>query len=312
MSSSYDSAVVDTAMIEDARLLILPRGVRLLYFEALVWAKLRRTDGLIPRAALPRMTDEPDSADAADRLVQVGPWEAVPGGWQIVNFTLTQMSAVRVEAQQRAAAERYDRWRSEHPDHPRGKRNGVANGKSNANGNGPARPPSRPQGWRVEEAAGTPPEPPLRVDRRLCRRRFSVRSASSTSWTGTIITMRTAQPQERWRYDPPNRPSEQCRPVRDDAEISATRALPPKFALSSASEPLTARGLARLLEPYRVVPLRRRVDGHNLRGYFTADFFDAWQRHLTGEPKQAAHPEQAPPSSDETLPFVGDGVGVTQ
>ena len=153
VSSSYDSAVVDTAMIEDARLLVLPRGVRLLYFEALVWAKLRRTDGLIPRAALPRMTDEPDPADAADRLVQVGLWEAVPGGWQIVNFTSTQMSAVRVEAQQRAAAERYDRWRSEHPDHPRGKRNGVANGKTNANGNGPARPPSRPPA-RVEGGGG--------------------------------------------------------------------------------------------------------------------------------------------------------------
>ena len=149
MSSSYDSAVVDTAIIEDRRMLALSRGVRLLYFEALVWAKLRRTDGLIPRGALQRMTDEPEPAVAADQLMEVGLWESAPSGWQIVSFTDTQMSAARVEAQQRAASERYDRWRSEHPDHPRGKRNGVANEAANANGNGPARPPSRPPA-RVE------------------------------------------------------------------------------------------------------------------------------------------------------------------
>ena len=70
-------------------------------------------------------------------------------------------------------------------------------------------------------------------------------------------------------------------------------------------KPLTARGLARLLEPYRVVPLRRRVDGHNLRGYFAVDFADAWQRYLPAEPEQVAQPEHARSPSDETLPLRG-------
>jgi hypothetical protein len=39
VSSSYDSALVDVAMIEDPRLLTLPRGVRLFHLEALVWSK---------------------------------------------------------------------------------------------------------------------------------------------------------------------------------------------------------------------------------------------------------------------------------
>jgi len=77
-------------------------------------------------------------------------------------------------------------------------------------------------------------------------------------------------------------------------------------------KPLTARGLARLLEPYRVVPLRRRVDGHNLRGYFTADFLDAWQRYLPGEPEQTEQADQSPVLSDESLPLAWDGAGVTQ
>jgi hypothetical protein len=46
-------------------------------------------------------------------------------------------------------------------------------------------------------------------------------------------------------------------------------------------KPLTARGLARLLEPYRVSPLNRRLPGEpRRRGYLRADFADAWVRYL--------------------------------
>lgn len=74
MSSSYDSALVDTAMIEDPALLTLPRGVRLLHLEALVWCKTRLTDGFVPTGALPRMTDENDAEEGADMLVGAGLW----------------------------------------------------------------------------------------------------------------------------------------------------------------------------------------------------------------------------------------------
>ncbi len=45
-------------------------------------------------------------------------------------------------------------------------------------------------------------------------------------------------------------------------------------------QPLSARGLARLLEPYRVRPLLRRVKGTPQRGYFAPEFRDAWARYL--------------------------------
>lgn len=45
-------------------------------------------------------------------------------------------------------------------------------------------------------------------------------------------------------------------------------------------KPLSARGLARLLEPYRVAPSQRRVGGEKSRGYFAADFEDAWARYV--------------------------------
>ena len=70
-------------------------------------------------------------------------WEAVDGGWQIAGFTDSQMSAERVKAQQDAAQARYDKWREVHPDHPRGKRNGVGNGVGNGSA---ARLPRPPEG----------------------------------------------------------------------------------------------------------------------------------------------------------------------
>ena len=47
-------------------------------------------------------------------------------------------------------------------------------------------------------------------------------------------------------------------------------------------KPLTSRGLAKLLAPYRVRPMQRRP-GHGsapLRGYFRSEFTDSWSRYL--------------------------------
>jgi hypothetical protein len=46
-------------------------------------------------------------------------------------------------------------------------------------------------------------------------------------------------------------------------------------------KPLSARGLAKLLEPYRVTPLLRRLDGQRSRGYFRSDLEDSFGRYLT-------------------------------
>jgi len=45
-------------------------------------------------------------------------------------------------------------------------------------------------------------------------------------------------------------------------------------------KPLTARGLAVLLEPIRIVPMQRRVGAERFRGYFRSDFEDAWPRYF--------------------------------
>ena len=64
--------------------------------------------------------------------------------------------------------------------------------------------------------------------------------------------------------------------------------------------PLSGRGLAKLLGPYRVMPIKRRVRGEQSRGYFRADFVDAWTRYV---------PESVP--SVPSVPAQGDGTDGT-
>lgn len=47
------------------------------------------------------------------------------------------------------------------------------------------------------------------------------------------------------------------------------------------SEPLTARGLAALLKPYRVKSRTVRVGGETSKGYARADLTDSWTRYVT-------------------------------
>jgi hypothetical protein len=44
---------------------------------------------------------------------------------------------------------------------------------------------------------------------------------------------------------------------------------------------LTPRGLAKLLHPYGVQPVQRRLGSRPIRGYFRADFVDVWKRYVT-------------------------------
>ena len=112
--SSYDAALVSTAMIEHPDLLELPRGVRYLYVEALIWSRLHHTDGAIPRHMPRHFSDEPDPDAAAAALVEAGRWAATTSGWTIVGFEDTQMTAERVAKRRADARARWDKFVAVH------------------------------------------------------------------------------------------------------------------------------------------------------------------------------------------------------
>ncbi|MEY2454070.1 MAG: hypothetical protein QOD92_3644 [Acidimicrobiaceae bacterium] len=106
-------AKFDDRCTSDPRLIGLPRGVRLLHFEAIVWSCAHLTDGTIQRHALHWLTDEPESESAVAQLVQAGLWAVADDGWEIVDFLADQPSAADVEKVRDLARER-QRKRRQH------------------------------------------------------------------------------------------------------------------------------------------------------------------------------------------------------
>lgn len=75
--------------------------------------------------------------------------------------------------------------------------------------------------------------------------------------------------------------------------------------------PLSARALAKLLGPYRIMPSLRRVHGAPSRGYFRSDFADAWTRYVPeAPPGTVTSVTSVTPEPDEPEP-VTDVTDVT-
>jgi len=105
-----------------------------------------------------------------------------------------------------------------------------------------------------------------------------------------------------------------CNSARGDRDVSGVGGRPVRIRASAAARtapwadwygsPLTGRGLAKLLGPYRVMPSQRRVRGEKSRGYFAVDFADAWARYVL-------LPSPAPGTSGTngtTVPLAGQSV----
>lgn len=82
----------------------------LVYLEGLAWLKRQRsTDGLIPKAIVPRLSDRKAPHRQAARLVAVGLWHDRGEHYELHDYTEHNAKAIRTSEARRAAAEK--RWR---------------------------------------------------------------------------------------------------------------------------------------------------------------------------------------------------------
>ncbi len=81
--NKLDQALIGDDELANPALLDLPRGVRLVHVEAIAYAARHHTDGTISRAALRRLTDEPDAEAAAALLAAAGIWQQTNAGWSL-------------------------------------------------------------------------------------------------------------------------------------------------------------------------------------------------------------------------------------
>lgn len=91
----------------------LPRSIRWLFTEVLVWANDNGTDGRFPRYALRYATDlsEDDAHAGLDELVKLGRLEVAEDGWWVSNWTEHQEKATVVRARQEQSLLDSKRWR---------------------------------------------------------------------------------------------------------------------------------------------------------------------------------------------------------
>lgn len=127
-----------------------------LYVCGLTYSNRYLTDGFVPSGQVRRMADVDDALGLADRLVEVGLWEVVEGGYLIHDYHGYQPSAEDVKREREETARRQAEYRAR-------KRNGASNGVTNDERSGaPARPVPGPVNPVPAPApAGNPsPQPP--------------------------------------------------------------------------------------------------------------------------------------------------------
>jgi hypothetical protein len=160
MTSSYDAAVIDDLILKHPDLIRAGRSAQFLQLEAIVWSKQHRTDGFIPTHMPPLFSGSPTLADDIGSLVEVGRWAEVPdGGWQIVGFLDSQMSAARIAQKRELGSIRYDNWQAreaaKHAPNALGKSTNAF--ISNSNATAPPRPATQGKGEGVGARADTLP-----------------------------------------------------------------------------------------------------------------------------------------------------------
>lgn len=99
---------VDDHLYSHPKWLSLPKGSRALWVTAGAWCAGQLLDGFIPEAALPIL----DGTRAeAKRLVDVGLWREVKGGWRFHDWGAYQPMKQAVMDKRSKDAERLRKWR---------------------------------------------------------------------------------------------------------------------------------------------------------------------------------------------------------
>lgn len=138
---------LDDAYSEHPKILAAGPLAAWLHTCALVYCNRYLTDGFIPTAQVRRLADVKNTAQLAERLVDVGLWEHVEEGYAIHDWLQCNKSSAEVKAEKEANARRQADWRNSHRNEGTGAySNEESNAVSNALRNAARRnaAPSRP------------------------------------------------------------------------------------------------------------------------------------------------------------------------
>lgn len=239
MSSSYDSAIIDTAMIHHPDLLRVSSAARFLWVEGMVYSKLHKTDGRIEKHAIRLVSVEPDAEIAAASLVAVGRWLDEGDAWVIVGFLDSQWSAERVAKQREQSRARLDRFRDNELKRVSGRVSSASKGRAHVQRDGMKRvsasvDPTRPEGEGGSARSAPPSADAPGVAPRAPRKPMSEETKAKAKATREATRI---EREKRERADAERRAAEQK--ARDNEWLSlggSPDALPVSLATLSAKK----------------------------------------------------------------------------
>lgn len=106
---------IDDTMPDNPKIVAAGGCAAWLYTCSIAYSSRNLTDGFIPTGIAPRLTDFDNTAELAARLVTVGLWTTVEGGWQIHDYAAHQRTAAEIEEQRSEARDRQARSRNSRP-----------------------------------------------------------------------------------------------------------------------------------------------------------------------------------------------------
>ena len=108
------SVRIDEALPSHPKILKAGPEAAWLFVCGLCYCSQHATDGIIPLAALAKLSDSRRPRDLAKKLVASKLWEDHPDGYRVHDYTDWNPSAEQVKAKRAASSERVRRWRDRH------------------------------------------------------------------------------------------------------------------------------------------------------------------------------------------------------
>lgn len=126
-----------------------------LHVSGICWSTEHLTDGKIPTADLPLVSDVKKPAKVVEELEARGVWDVLPDGWEIHDYLTYNLTAEQVRAEREAAASRQKRARD------RAKEQRDAEAKSQRESRPKSRRDSRRSNAEVTPDEAVPPTRPV-------------------------------------------------------------------------------------------------------------------------------------------------------
>lgn len=105
-------ARIDDSILDHPKILEAGEDARDLLIASIIWCNRHLTDGRIPKAALPVLSQKKTVKKNAEALVRVGLWEDHGSYWQVHDYLDWNPSREEVEKQRAASAERMRKSRA--------------------------------------------------------------------------------------------------------------------------------------------------------------------------------------------------------